>query len=867
MNAKAFLEAMKQHRRYDGQISRVVELPERLARYGELSAPLALPVQAALAEMGINDLYTHQVAAIDHVRAGQSVVIVTGTASGKTLCYNLPVVEAILEDPLATALFIYPTKALAQDQLRGLDKFSDKEQIKFMAGTYDGDTPAPQRRKLRDNGQVVLTNPDMLHQAILPHHSRWSKFFSNLKYVVLDEVHAYRGVFGSHLANVMRRLRRICAHYGCDPVFICCSATIANPVDHAARIVGREMQLVDDDGSPRGPKRFVMWNPPVLTSGPNGSLTPSPSPRGRGESGDGDGAAASGGERKGPLGEAIDLMCNLVRENIQTIAFVRTRLAAELISRGARDYLGQLSPRFVDKIQAYRGGYLPEERREIERRLAEGDILGVASTNALELGIDIGSLDACLMVGYPGTIASAWQQAGRAGRGADEALIFLIADNAPIDQYLMGHSDYLFDQNPENAVIDPDNPHVAIGHIKSAAYELPIPDAEVEMFGDYALPMLEILEEQKLVKHLGGQWYWGSSEYPAATVNLRNIGGPVYNIIDASEGNRVIGTMDEISAFSQLHKHAVYLHDATSYLVTDLDTENAIAYVEKRDLDYYTQAITSSRLQIEEKEEEKDWPISRLAPTVPGGEGSASETAAPTREDAKIGLGEVTVTTTIPMFKKVKYHSRDSLGFEHLELPPQILETVSLWLVPPQACLEEVRAHNLVMAEGLIGVANCMVEVAPMFVMCDVQDVGVVVDASNLGQDALFLYDRYPGGMGFAQRCADSMEELVRAVHEVIANCQCEDGCPSCVGAALPAFALTDLDSGTRGRIPDKQASLVITHHLLGLEPYVPRPRDDRPVEALAQPEVVEEPQDEAPVEKLPVSLRKRLSDLQRGQD
>ncbi|MEI6503056.1 MAG: Zn-binding domain-containing protein, partial [Armatimonadota bacterium] len=546
--------------------------------------------------------------------------------------------------------------------------------------------------------------------------------------------------------------------------------------------------------------------------------------------------------------------------------------------------LSQLSPRFVDKIQAYRGGYLPEERREIERRLAEGDILGVASTNALELGIDIGSLDACIMVGYPGTIASSWQQAGRAGRGAEEALIFLIADNAPIDQYLMGHSDYLFEQNPENAVIDPDNPHVAIGHIKSAAYELPIPDAEVEVFGDYAEPMLEILEEQKLVKHLGGQWYWGSSEYPAATVNLRNIGGPVYNILDASEGNRVIGTMDEVSAFSQLHKHAVYLHDATSYLVTDLDTENAIAYVEKRDLDYYTQAITSSRLQIEEKEEEKAWPIgraaptgtegdrsahtppARVAPTVPGGGESASETAAPTRETATIGLGEVTVTTTIPMFKKVKYHSRDSLGFEHLELPPQILESVSLWLVPPQACLEEVRGHNLVMAEGLIGVANCMVEVAPMFVMCDVQDVGVVVDASNLGQDALFLYDRYPGGMGFAQRCADQMEQLVQAVHEVIAGCQCEDGCPSCVGAALPAFALTDLDSGTRGRIPDKQAALVVTHHLLGLEPYVPRPRDDRPIESIAAPEEPATPA-ETIEEKLPVNLRKRLSDLQRGQD
>ncbi|MEN6544910.1 MAG: DEAD/DEAH box helicase [Armatimonadia bacterium] len=840
MNAKSLLESLTFSRRYGGQVERVVELPARPAQFGELAEPLKLPVQAALANAGITDLYTHQVSAIEEVRQGRSIVIVTGTASGKTLCYNIPVIEAILDDPLATALFVYPTKALAQDQLRGLDRFNDgaggtpapREEdgrdaaatrcgINFIAGTYDGDTPAPQRRKLRDNGQVILTNPDMLHQAILPHHSRWSKYFSNLKYVVLDEVHAYRGVFGSHLSNVMRRLQRICEHYGASPQFICCSATIANPVEHASRIVGHEMALVDDDGSPRGPKRFVLWNPPMI-GGPDSSQ-PSPA-----------------GERRGPLGEAIDLMTALVRENVQTIAFVRTRLAAELISRGARDNLGLVSPRFVEKIQAYRGGYLPEERREIERRLASGDILGVASTNALELGIDIGSLDACLMVGYPGTIASAWQQAGRAGRGAEEALIFLIGDNAPIDQYLMNHSNYLFDQNPENAVVDPNNPHVAIGHIKSAAYELPIPDAEVDRFGDYALPMLEILEEQKLVKHLRGKWYWSNEEYPAATVNLRNIGGPVYNIIAANENNRVIGTMDEVSAFSQLHKHAVYLHDAQSYLVTDLDTENAIAYVEKRDLDYYTQAITSSRLQIEEKEEEAQW------------------------RECTVGLGAVTVTTTIPMFKKVKYHSRDSLGFEQLELPPQILETISLWLVPPQACLEEVRHHKLVMAEGLIGIANCLVEVAPMFVMCDVQDVGVVVDASNLGQDALFLYDRYPGGMGFSERCADQMEDLIRAVHEVISKCPCTDGCPSCVGAALPAFALSDIDSGTRGRIPDKQAALVITHQLLGLEPYVPRRREDV-VEMDPEPEAEKATEETEAIEpKLPLDLRKRLSELRR---
>jgi len=842
MNAQAFLEHYTNTRRYRDQVVEVIELPERPARFGELSAPLAEPVAEALAGFGIERLYVHQVQAIEHLRAGRSVVIVTGTASGKTLCYNIPVVETVLADPLATALFIYPTKALAQDQLRGLEgwKTGDGKRktgtdagIRFLAGTYDGDTPAPQRRKLRDNGQVILTNPDMLHQAILPHHSRWAKFFSQLRYVVVDEVHAYRGVFGSHLANVMRRLQRLCRHHGCAPQFVCCSATIANPVEHASRITGQAMELVDDDGSPRGPKRFVLWNPPVI--GETAGLSAGPVAHGATP------ADSAGGERRGPIGEAIDLLTNLVREEIQTIAFVRTRLAAELISRGARDNLSHLSPRFADKIQAYRGGYLPEERREIERRLASGDILGVASTNALELGIDIGSLDACLMVGYPGTIASAWQQAGRAGRGADEALVFLIADNAPIDQYLMQHEEYLFQRNPEQAVVDPDNPHVAIGHIKSALYELPLPDKEVELFGDYAEPLLEILEEQKLVRHLGGKWYWASEEYPAAKVNLRNIAGPVYNILDVANDNRVIGTMDEVSAFSQLHKHAVYLHDAQSFLVTDLDIENSIAYVERRDLDYYTQAITSSRLQIQDTEEERAW------------------------HEGTLGLGTVTVTTTIPMFKKVKYHSRDSLGFEHLEMPPQILETVSLWLAPPDTCLDEVRKYKLVPAEGLIGIANCMVEVAPMFVMCDVQDVGVVVDASNLGRDALFLYDRYPGGMGYAERCADAMDKLVQAVHEVISKCPCEDGCPSCVGAALPSFALTDLDSGTRGRIPDKQAALVITHHLLGLEAYVPRVR----AEDVAEEPVIESVRTEAEVVQpaQATDLRRRLSEIERKRE
>jgi DEAD/DEAH box helicase domain-containing protein len=777
MELDAFLQLLQQRRTYGGQIVHVEQLPERPAVYGEL-APESLDsrVWSALHGMGITRLYQHQVEAVNHVLNGRSTVIVTGTASGKTLCYNIPVVNAVVRDPLATALFVYPTKALAQDQLRAINRFGDaNSEIKFLAGAYDGDTPQNERRKLRDRGAIILTNPDMLHQGILPQHSRWNRYFSNLRYVVLDEVHSYRGVFGSHLANVLRRLKRICTFYGSSPQFICCSATIANPREHAESIAGIPMELVDQDGSPRGPKRFVFWNPPVLAEHQAAGST-----------------YDAGGERRSPLWEAVELMTLLVKENVQTIAFVRTRLMAELVFHHAREYLDAISPRLARSVHAYRGGYLPEERREIERKLASGEILGVASTNALELGIDIGSLDASILVGYPGTIASTWQQAGRAGRAGGESVVFMVAENSPIDQYLMSHSDYIFAESPEQAVIDPDNPHVAIGHIKCAVHELPVSDDEAPLFGEYAVPMLEMLEDTGCVRHIAGRWYWASEEYPAAGVNLRNICGPVYTIQDAAEGNRVIGTMDEISALAQLHTHAVYLHGAETFFVENLDLDKKIAFVTKRELDYYTQSIQVSRIMIDETEEETEW------------------------RNASIGFGDVTVTTTIPMFKKIKFHSRDSLGFEKLDMPPQSLETVALWLVPPDSAVEAVKRENRVFAEGLIGVANALVECAPLYVMCDTQNIGAVVDASNLGKDALFLYDRYPGGMGYAQRCVDAMEELMQAVYDVVGKCPCEGGCPSCVGSAVPAFAMTDLDSGTRGRIPDKVGALIILREILG---------------------------------------------------
>jgi len=777
METGTFLEQIRNHNFFNNQIVSIEELPERPPVYQDVPGGIHEAVEKALDKLGIQKLYSHQATAIEKIRQGKNVVIVTGTASGKTLCYTIPVIEALLEDSQSTMLSIYPTKALAQDQLRGLTAFqSDEFSIQFLAGTYDGDTPQSLRRKMRNGANIVLTNPDMLNQGILPQHARWNRFFTNLRYVVIDEVHAYRGVFGSHLANVMRRLARICKHYGATPQFICSSATIANPKEHAQRICGVAMELVDNDGSPRGPKQFVLWNPPPLKKAASGKPDD----------------WRVGGDRRSPVGEAVQLMTALVKEGIQTIAFVRTRLAAELIFKSSRDMLRPISRRLAESIHAYRGGYLPEERREIERKLANKEILGVSSTNALELGIDIGSLDACVLVGYPGTIASLWQQSGRAGRGRDESVVFFVAQNAPIDQFLMAHSDYLFAQNPENAVVDVDNPHIVVGHLKCAANELPLSDDEAEIFGPYATAILELLEEDEYVRNIDEHWYWASSEYPAASVNLRNIAGPVYTIQDEAEGERVIGTMDEISAMSQLHTHAVYIHGADTYFVNKLDFDQKIAFVERRDLDYYTQAVQTSQIRVDEKELEERW------------------------RGGLLGYGDVTITTSIPMFKKIRFHSRDSLGFESLELPPQLLETVAFWFAPSEEVVKKMAEKKLLVGEALIGIANVLVEVAPFFVMCDTQDIGTVVDAKNLNRDALFLHDRYPGGMGYARRCLEQFDDIIQTIAEVIRNCGCEDGCPSCVGSAVPVTAMTDLDSAVRGRIPDKQAAQFLLDELLG---------------------------------------------------
>src|SRR5688572_23953278 len=523
---RRFIDGADGHRRRQNELVHLERIPARAAAYGDLAEPLPQALHAVLHAQGIERLYVHQAEAVDLARSGANVAVATGTASGKSLGYHLPILERLLLEPGATALYLFPTKALAQDQLRGLLRFAESSPVLARAlttGTYDGDTPGEARRKLRERANAFLTNPDMLHQGILPYHSRWSRVFSNLRYVVVDEMHTYRGIFGSHVANVLRRLKRVARHYGAEPRFLLSSATIRNPGELAESLIGEPVRVVDQDGAPRGPKLFAFWNPRHAGS-------------------------ESSGMRASTSVEAERILVNLIRRNVASIAFTRSRVAAELIYRYAREQLDEGSGALADRLSPYRGGYLPEERRAIERRLFDGDLLGVISTNALELGIDVGSLDAAVLVGFPNTIASTWQQAGRAGRSHAPSMAVVVAYDDPIDQYLMRHPEYFFAQTPENAVLDPENPYVLASHLACAAYELPLSREDELLFGPRAPWIAELLEDEGAMKSLDGTRYWSSSDYPAGKVNLRTIGDDTFTIVDAKRKNAVIATVDSISA-------------------------------------------------------------------------------------------------------------------------------------------------------------------------------------------------------------------------------------------------------------------------------------------------------------------------------
>jgi len=811
MNIKRFLEEIEHGRDYEGQIIHIKDIPARDAQYGQLREPLSPRLEESLRSQGVEQLYSHQITAIEAIREGKNIVVATSTASGKTLCYNIPILEAVLSDENTRALYLYPTKALAQDQLKKLIRFKEIDPaFTFEAGTYDGDTPTNTRRRLRSSGRLILSNPDMLHSSILPNHTRWGEFFTNLKFVVMDEIHTYRGIFGSNVTNLMKRFNRICAHYGSSPQFICCSATIGNPKELAETLTGHEIVLVDNDGSPKGPKKFVLWNPPFIDEGKT--------------------------ERRSPNSEATSLMVDLIKGRVQTITFVQARVVAELIFRYCQEGLQRIRPALANSIRAYRSGYLPEDRREIEQQLFSGELLGVVSTSALELGIDVGGLDACIIVGYPGTISSTWQRAGRAGRGEEEALAILIGHNNPIDQYLMKNPKYFFGQPVENAVISVDNPYIMVGHLRCAAKELPITLKDEEMFGETAPALLNLLEDDAQVRFSGDKWYWTGTGWPSADFGLRDIAQNTYNIVDTTEGrNQVIGTLDEFSAFMLVHNQAIYMQEAETYFVKELNLAQKIAYVEKINADYYTQAVTETNIRVDRTEMERDLLRS------------------------KAFFGQVTVTSTTIMFRKIKLYTLESIGFGNLDLPPQDLETSAVWIIPPLSAINRVKEYGRIPSEGLMGIGNALTGVIPLYVICDYIDIGPVVDSSNTGVPTIFIYDKYPSGLGFAEKSYEMLDQIMERCMELISSCPCEDGCPSCVGSPSRSWSYFDADSGPRERIPDKEAALILLHDMLGKEPYEPKPlASERRDVATPAREIKPLP------ENVEAKIRKRIQSLKR---
>jgi DEAD/DEAH box helicase domain-containing protein len=712
-------------------------------RYAPWPESLDSRLVSALRSRGVEALYTHQASAIESVRAGHNVCVVTPTASGKTLCYNLPVIDAIARDEAARALYLFPTKALAADQLVELRALAELAGIPLKTHTYDGDTPANIRSVVRAAGQVAITNPDMLHSAILPHHTKWFKLFENLRFVVIDELHTYRGLFGSHVANVIRRLRRICRHYGADPIFICASATIANPGELAERLLEAPVDLVAESGAPRGRKHVLVVNPPVS----NSEL----------------------GIRGSSLLTGQLLAERLIGSDVQTIAFAKARTAVEVLTSYLRETF-EPPPGHPHTIRGYRGGYLPNERHEIEAGLRDGRVRGVVATNALELGIDIGSLDASLSIGYPGTIASTWQQMGRAGRRAGTSLSALVCSSAPIDQFLAAHPEYLFDSSPEHGLVNPDNLHVLINHLRAATFELPVP--ATERFGiDETPTLLDVLQEDGYLRHADDdRYYWSHDNFPASDFSLRS-GAPENVVIVDTTGdrNRVLGEIDLFAAPLLVHEKAIYIHQGVQYHVDRLDWEERKAFVTRTDVDYYTDADLGITLKVLEVFDEADAP-----------------------DAGKRQRGEVMVAWKVTMFKKLKYHTHENVGWGSISIPEQEMHTTATWLVPPAPLMNRYDRDTL--DGALIGLSRVARTTASLLLMCDPRDLGVLaqVQAPFTGQPTLYLYDATPGGVGLTERLFDLTADMIRASREAVESCPCADGCPACVGPAI--------EVGTRGK-------------------------------------------------------------------
>lgn len=749
MSPSDFVELVRRDPAYAGQIVHAALLPARPARYQSLERPLPPSLVARLSRLGIERFWSHQAQAIDAARRGEHVVIATSTASGKSLCYHLPTIEALEADSAARALYLFPTKALAHDQLRSFRALAPH----LEAQTFDGDTPSHDRRTARARARVLLTNPDMLQLGILPRHGEWARFFRHLRVVVVDEAHIYRGVFGSHVSNVLRRLRRLCASHGASPIFIASSATIGNPDEHFHRLVGEPAVVVADDGSPHGPKHLLFWNPPLIEGAP--------------------------GRRRSANAEAASLLVALVRAKLRAIVFTKTRKLAELVARYARD---QLEDDLKDRVATYRAGYLPADRRAIERRLFEGELLAVTATTALELGIDIGDLAATVLTGYPGSQASVWQQAGRSGRGEDESLAILIGLDNPLDQYVLRHPELILGAPHEHARINPFNPKVLHRHVLAAAYERPIDLDDLTYFGEGLLGAVHDLAEAGLLCRRGDRWYVAPGvTYPAGDIDIRSVSG---NPVELVVNGRTLETIEAETAAYQVHPGAVYLHRGETYLVDELSMTARIARARPVDVTYYTTADEQTDLSVHQTIDER--------------------TAGPTT--ARLGLVEV--RSQVIGFKRKRVFSEEIISREPLDLPPRRFETVALWWTAPETLRQLVERAGRDFAGGLHAAEHACIGLLPLFALCDRRDIGGVSTPSHADTRAatIFIYDGHAGGVGIAERGYHGLEALWSSAAQLLRECPCEDGCPSCIQSPK---------CGNNNDILDKAAAQIILDWLV----------------------------------------------------
>ncbi len=727
---KDVLNVLQKEPSFSSNIAHYRSIDGHEAKYESFPKNLHPSLIKALASKGIFQLYSHQREAFELASSLNSFTAITPTASGKSLCYHLPVLQSILEDDKTRAIYLFPTKALAQDQLADLHELIEASEESIFSYTYDGDTAPGLRTKVRKSGHIVLTNPDMLHSGILPHHTKWVSLFENLKYIIIDELHTYKGVFGSHVGHVLRRLKRICNYYGSDPIFICTSATIANPKELAESLTNSKMDLIVKNGAPAEKKHFIFYNPPVVHP--------------------------TFGIRRSAVLEVRDIATMLYREGIQTIVFAKSRVRVEMLVT----YMKELTNKklFDQTIMGYRGGYLPSERRRIEKGLRNGDIRTVVSTNALELGIDIGQLQACIMTGYPGNIASAFQQAGRAGRRQEEALIIYVAQSMVLDQYIIEHPDYLLGQSPEEVRIHPDNMFILMDHLKCASFELPF--SSNETYGEFVVQeLLAFLESEGVLLKVSDKWHWMTDSFPAGEISLRSASQENVVIIDRTiaKETSVIGEMDRFSAMTLLHEEAIYLHQGDQFQVEVLDWEEKKAFVKKVDVDYFTDANLAVELKVMNEDG-----------AMPVGNGEAS-------------YGDIAVLAIPTIFKKIRFDTHDNIGSGKIKLPAEELHTTSTWLsfnVP-----EKWGTSKL--TDVMIGAAYAIQSFIPLFLRCDRTDIHVVpqVKAVHTGTPTFYIYDSYPGGIGLSEKIFECWPELLLKATNHVSNCKCADGCPVCIGA------------------------------------------------------------------------------------